>query len=296
MIACFDVGGTAIKHAAVGPDGSLSFQGSFTFEDRADAIFDAIAEQVACMRVEEPVDGIGIAAPGAVDPGGVIGGLSALKSIHGPNWIEELGERCGLPVAIENDANCAALAEAHLGCARDKSDVAFVVIGSGIGGTLLHQGEILRGAHGYAGEFGFALFAQGELGHETYSELAATEALARAVRQAKDDESLTGKDAFDMARAGDDACRGLVDEFYLQNALGIYNLQYIFDPDVAVLGGAVTRQPDFLERLRGGLNRVMSRTDCRYIEPSVQLCSFGPEANLVGAYVNFCLKFGRPLA
>lgn len=293
MIACFDVGGTSIKYAVVDKGGALEHQGSFTFEDKADVIFDAIAAKVEEMRRAFTIEGIGVAAPGAVRPDGVIGGLSALKSIHGPNWLEELGSRCGLPVSIENDANCAALAESHLGCARGLDDVAFVVIGSGIGGTLLHKGEILRGAHGYAGEFGYAIFNQGEAGCQTYSELAATEALSRAIRKAKGDEALTGKDAFELAQGGDEAAQRLVREFYAQNAIGIYNLQYIYDPDAMVLGGAVTRQDDFAERLGEALDAVMEQTGNRYITPRLELCQFGPEANLVGAYVHHCMTYGR---
>ena len=83
------------------------------------------------MKEKYTVCGVAFSAPGAVDVHtGIIGGKSALPCIHGPAWIEVFSERTGVPAAIENDANCAALAEVAYGNAKEYRDVAFVVCGT----------------------------------------------------------------------------------------------------------------------------------------------------------------------
>ena len=99
-----------------------------------------------------------LSLPGAVDSEtGIIGGSSALDYIHGPNIKEELEKRLQVRVEMENDANCAALAEVWKGAASDVNDCCFIVSGTGIGGAVVKNKRIHKGQHLHGGEFGYMI-------------------------------------------------------------------------------------------------------------------------------------------
>ena len=92
-----------------------------------------------------------------IDNTGIIGGSSALPYIHGPNIKKDLEIRTNLRVEMENDANCAALAEVWIGNASDVQDSMFVVSGTGIGGAVIKDKKIHRGVHLHGGEYGYEI-------------------------------------------------------------------------------------------------------------------------------------------
>ena len=132
----FDVGGTDVKYAIISETGDILRKDSYKSPNNLDDFFREIIERI--NNCEEKLSGIALSLPGAVDSvNGTIGGSSALDYIHGPNFKEILKEATDLDVEMENDANCAALAEAWLGVAKDKKDILFIVIGTGVGGAVI---------------------------------------------------------------------------------------------------------------------------------------------------------------
>ena len=102
------------------------------------------------------VDGVAISAPGAVDDKkGIIGGCSAVPYIHDFFIQKELETLFELPVSLENDVNCAALAEVFKGAAKDVDHALFIVIGTGIGGAIIQNRKLHKGRNLFGGEFGF---------------------------------------------------------------------------------------------------------------------------------------------
>ena len=153
MYACIDIGGTSIKVAISDKNGNLVNKGYLNVSEKFDVIIDEIVNWINEERKNYNIHGIAISSPGAVNSKtGVIGGASALPCIHGPNWKEILHNETGLFVSIENDANCAALAEVFSGKAKEFKDILFVVCGTGIGGAIVKDGKIHHGKHLQGGE------------------------------------------------------------------------------------------------------------------------------------------------
>lgn len=154
----FDFGGTAIKYGVLNQKGDILEKGSFvTPKEDLGKIYEEIDK--VYKNTKYKISGLALSLPGAVNSDtGIIAGISAIPCIHGPNIIKDLEDKFSLPVEIENDANCAALAEVWLGEAKDNKDVAFVILGSGIGGALIKDKKLHKGNGLQAGEFGIMYY------------------------------------------------------------------------------------------------------------------------------------------
>ncbi|WP_426350184.1 ROK family protein [Alloiococcus sp. CFN-8] len=290
-----DIGGSSVKTAIVTEDGDILEKGSFkgdknNFENFRASMVNAILK----AKEAHNIVGVAISAPGGVDSdSGVIGGSSALPCIHGPNFKKLFGEELGLKVEIENDANCAALGEVWKGAAKDNQDVLFVVCGTGIGGAVVKNKRIHKGKNLHGGEFGYSILDKevidGELVFKTWSHLGATGALVRKVADAtgEDMDVLDGKEIFRRAAEGDEIAIKAIDDFYLYNALGIFNIQYTYDPEKILIGGAISSRPDFIEKINEKLDLIIGALPLAKVRPRIVKCAFENDANLLGALYNY---------
>ena len=286
QLVCFDVGGTSVKHAVI-EEGKILEKSNFPSQNNVPYLLDNMVKIVQKYQSKYKISGIGLSMPGAVSPTGVIYGFSALPNIHGPNWIEMLKKRLNLPVTIENDANCAALAEVEFGNAAQYKDAIFLVLGSGVGGSIVKNRKIHHGIHLSGGEFGYMVMKMEDGIPITFSDLASTISLVKRVQKLKNNDQLDGIQVFEMAKKNDEICKECVNEFYMNLAIGIYNLQYAFDPEIVLLSGAVSEQEDFLAQISQKLKDLEDKVNGTDILPKLSLCSAGVDANLIGAYANF---------
>lgn len=288
-IFAFDIGGTYTKFALIRDDGSIMKKNKASTPQSLEELLAFIKQKVDSLN--ERVRGIAISSPGAVSDSGIIGGGSAIPYIHGPNIKDLVYEATGLPVHIENDANCAALAEVWRGSARGKKDVAVVVLGTGIGGALIKDGFIHQGAHIHGGEFGYMILNPTDLtgNMRTFSEVASTHSIVKRVAAAKnvDPETLNGEAVFRLADEGDEDCIQSINEFYRMLAIGLYNIQYIYDPEVILLGGGISGREDIVSHLNRELDDIVTQIDVATITPAIRQCHFVADANLVGAAYHF---------
>lgn len=239
------------------------------------------------------IEGIAISSPGAVNQvAGIIEGASAIPYIHHFPIVEELEELFGCPVSIENDANCAALAEFWKGAAKGLKNVIFVVVGSGIGGAVIIDGKIQYGKHLSAGEFGYMLLTD----QHTFSDLGTAVNMAKRYTKRKnlEENAVSGKEVFELAEQGDAIAQNEVDTFYRYLAQGIYNLQYSFDPEKIIIGGGVSSKSDLIPQLTVNLERIARQVETALFGPEnslhipeITLCEFKNDANLIGAVYNF---------
>ena len=143
-IFTIDVGGSSIKNG-IFIDGKVTEFEKIPTPKTLDTFYDSLEQMVSNQG---SLDGVAISSPGAVNKkSGVIEGISAIPYIHDFPILDELSRRLKLPVSIENDANCAALCEATFGAAKDKERVVLLVLGSGVGGSILNNGKVDHGAH-----------------------------------------------------------------------------------------------------------------------------------------------------
>lgn len=282
-----DIGGTYTKSGVIDEAGTI-LEVSKTRTPKSLA---GLMNLVADLHETHPgTEGIAVSCPGAVSENGVIHGTSALSYLHGPNIKQMMAERTGQHIFMENDANCAAYAEVWKGKAKMKQDVLVVVIGTGIGGAIVKDGRVHKGANLHGGEFGYMLIpSDSETGFDTWSDTGATGALIRKVshlKQMKADE-LSGEEIFSLAASGDPVCRREVAAFYRYIALGIYNLQYMYDPEVILIGGGISIRTDLIQQINANMTEILQKLPGSTIKPNIDTCEFLQHANLLGAVYGF---------
>lgn len=289
LYLAMDVGGTSIKYGVIDDEGNVSNQGKIVTPDSLDKMY--VEMEKIYHDLNQEVEGLALSMPGAVDSEvGVIKGSSALDYIHGPNIKEDLQARLNLKVTLENDANCAALAEVWKGAASDVDDCMFIVSGTGIGGAVVKNRLIHRGKHLHGGEFGY-MVALNDIENDEYiswSEAGSTVAVVKAVAKelGVEPETLDGKEIFDHA-SENPVYQKYVNQYFSVLAMGIYNLQYVYDPEKIVIGGAISARDDLLEQLEKHLDKIYTKISHAKIRPQVVKCKFANQANLIGAVYNF---------
>lgn len=282
-ILSFDIGGSSVKYAVIEKTGKILAKGKKTTPQEKEEFFRLIENVAASYRRAYTIEGAGFSFPGAVDDvSGVIGGSSALPYIHDFPIRQELERRLSLPAALENDANCAALGESWLGVGKEHEDLVFLVIGTGIGGAVVKGKRIHHGKHLHGGEFGYMV---SDASHRILSETGSTRVLAERVADAKGlpREEMDGRKAFALADAGDTDALQAVSAMYEALAMAIYNLQYAIDPEIFVLGGAVSERPGFAEEIGKRVDVILKDVGVARIRPVIRPAQFGNDANLLGA-------------
>ena len=288
-ILVFDMGGSAVKYGVWAQD-SLVSKGKFTTPNTWEEM-KAQLQQVRAS-VDEEIEGVAISAPGAVNAQERrIDGISAIPYIHGFDIYSELEAAFGVPVTIENDANCAGMAEFYQGAGKEYQQAAFVVIGTGVGGTLFQNGELVRGAHLYGGEFGLMILDQGK----TFSQLGTAVQMAWRYcdRIGVDRTTITGEEVFQRAEDGDAIAIEEVNKFYTYLAQGLFSFQFAFDPEVIIIGGGVSAKKGLLEEVDQRLKKMLADQALNDFVPLIKLCDYRNDANLVGAAANFQALYPR---
>lgn len=288
----YDIGGSAVKWSVITDLGQILISSKIGISKTLEEFFEELASLVETYKEQFLLEGIAISAPGAVDSvEGSIKSKSAIPYIYGINFKEVLQEKTGLKVEIENDANCAALGECWCGAAKDTKDCAFIVCGTGIGGALVKDKKIHTGIHKHGGEFGYTLVDVNVKTQKylSWSEVGSTFALAKAIAERKgiDPNLFNGLKAFELYEKSDEIAIEEVNRFFRYMAVGIYNIQYTYDPEVILLGGAVCERESFIEEVNKKVEEVVRANVDAKIYPTIRRCKYGNDANKLGALYNF---------
>lgn len=289
----FDIGGTFLKYGVVVEDMTVLETNKVKTPDSLEGLL-RVMEEISQLYKE--VKGVAVSCPGAVSDEGIIKGSSALHYLHGPNIRHLIEDQLNVPIFMENDAHCAGYAEFWKGAAKGKKDVLVMVLGTGIGGAVFKNAELHKGANLHGGEFGYMLLNSNiKDSNDVWSRVASTKALVRVVAERKNIavESLSGEQIFSMAEAGDEACLQALDRFYHLLAVGIYNLQYIYDPEVILLGGGISAREDLIEKIDEKLDEILAAVDLAKVKPKIAACKFKQNANLLGAVYGWLKKFNH---
>lgn len=303
-----DVGGTNLKAGLVGPQHAIIERREI--ETEAARGVDHVLARIAALILElrraaglrgSAVRGIGVGVPGPLD---FARGL-VFNAPNLPGWVnvpvrDRLSAACGAAVQVENDANAAAYGEFVAGAGRDSHDMVFLTLGTGVGGGIVADGRVHRGAFGNAGEVGHVIVQPGgracpcgQLGClERYSSASAIEQRTAEALRAGRDSSLAAQlragreiDAPDVAaaaRAGDALAAEIWDDACRYLALACTTLQHIVNPRVVVLGGGLIRSgPQLLDPVRRHLAALTWKmaADC----PRIELATLGGDAGVIGA-------------
>ena len=283
----FDVGGSSVKYALIDETGKFLQKGNFSTPGDLDSFYEGLKEVRESLPGSEEIAGACFSLPGAVDEvSGVIGGSSAIDYIHGFDIRSELEKVLQLPVSMENDANCAALGEIWVGAGRGHRDAAFLVIGTGVGGALVHDRKIIHGPHLHGGEFGYMVMTPE---YDTLSDVGSTGGLVRRLSKIKDipEDDLDGLKVFKLRDQGDADAERVIDEMYEYLARAIYDIQYIYDPELFLIGGAISDLEDFIPCIEAHLQHILQQVEIAHVTPKLCRCEHGNDANLLGAVFNF---------
>src|SRR5699024_7450958 len=147
----FDFGGTFIKYALVQENAAISSENKVPTPSSLEGLFVLVTDVIYDFESETFIEGIAISCPGTITQRGEIQGSSAIPYLYDIALKDLLEERTAKRVSIENDANCAALAELWKGTANGCHEAAVVVIGTGIGGAIIRNGRLYRGSNLYGG-------------------------------------------------------------------------------------------------------------------------------------------------
>jgi glucokinase len=260
---------------------------------------DALASAAGKWRSEDGrrIVAASIMVPGTVDNcNAVVVQAPNLPALAGFPMKAVLEERFGWPVLLENDANAAAVGEMWMGAARGCRDVVSVTLGTGVGGGVILDGELWRGAHGSAGEIGHSTvdpFSNlkckcGNVGClEMFASATAIvrmtrEELPRFPNSVLHREELTAERVYDAGRAGDELALSIFKRFGVYLGIGLANLINIIDPEIIVIaGGAVNGWDLFACDMRREVNERAVRVTAQKVKIAVAEC--GDNAGLLGA-------------
>ena len=295
-----DLGGTKCLGVAL-DDGVVVAETRVATVKGAQPLVAEILDLVEELEGYGAVEAVGVGAPGLVDRDGVLRFAPNL-SLDGSalDVRSPLEARLGVPVTVDNDATCAAWGERELGAAQGLDDVILVTLGTGIGGGIVTDGSVERGANGFAGEIGHMVVDPngpqcpcGQRG--CWERFASGSGLGRLAREAAharrvprvlelaggDPESVRGEHVTRAAAEGDAEAAELLGRFAWWLALGLANLTNIFDPEAFVLGGGLIRAGEsLLGPTREALRKLLppARPDV-----AVLPASLGERAGAVGA-------------
>ena len=305
-LACgIDVGGTKIAGGVVDGDGNVLEQ--LRVESPAtdvEGIEDAIAGLVARLAAKHPIEAVGIGAAGYIDK-------SRSTVYFAPNlaWRDidlraELEPRVKLPVVVENDANAAAWGEFTYGAGHDVDDLLLITVGTGVGGGLVLDGELYRGAFGVGAEIGHLRVVPGGRlcgcgNYGCFEQYASGTALVRNAREAARAGSLLARTLLDLtggevdridgpiiteaARAGDKFAIEQISELGRWLGEGIASLAAVLDPAVVAIGGGVADADDLLlEPIRSAFAANLTGRGHRPML-EIRKAALGNRAGLIGA-------------
>ena len=280
-IACIDIGGTFVKSGVL-ENGVLSGvkETPTRAENGAAALLDAVA---ALVRGMDGAVRVGVSTAGEVDADtGAIRLSDNIPGYTGLNPKRLLQDALGMPVAVENDVNAAAVGEHAFGAARGQRDFLMASYGTGVGGAVFVGGALYRGSAYSAGEFGGLLthpqdVREGDRGSGTYERYASTSALVARVTQ-KFPELTSGRKIF--ANLGEKGVKTEVDAWIYEVAYGIISLLHAFNPAMIVLGGGIMRE----EYIRQALSRVLApMTKPSFADYALVPARLGNSAGMMGA-------------
>jgi glucokinase len=296
MIGGVDIGGTKIAVGMVDQEGHILAKKECPtdvprgFDDAMQRVAVLLAE---CLeQSESKLRGIGIGCAGPVDSvTGKLGNVNNLAGWKGGNPVDVLTREFGVPVAMENDADAAALGELYWGTGRNKTRFLYVTVGTGIGVSVILDGKVYRGIDGCHPEIGHHILnASGPLCscgvRGCWESLAAGPAMVAWLRENApadyDNRNLSAREICTRAQDSDAWAQRAVEREAYYLGLGLANLITVFAPETIVLGGSVMKSAHlFLDRMR-----EVIRQNCQLVpvdQVQISLASLGADAGLIGA-------------
>jgi glucokinase len=299
-----DAGGTKLLAGALAGDADIQHRvyrlwGGGDQDEVLATMVEAVQEVRAAVGA---VDAAGFGIPSLVETATGVSVSSVHLPLDGVPFRDVMSRRLGMPVYVDNDVNLAALAEQRMGAARGARVMVMLTVGTGIGGAIVLDGRVFRGADGAAGELGHVTIdidgppcqgdcpnrgclevmasgtAIGREGERVARELPAS-ALGRALAQGV---PVTGELVTDLALRGESEAQGVLELIGSRLGVGLAGIVNTFNPEVVVIGGGASRAGDLLlEPAR----RVVAERALRPSRETARIvtAALGEDAGMIGA-------------
>lgn len=282
-----DVGGTDIKYGILDENVRIIDRGSVRTEKAGggERILLQMTKIVERKQVNFPLSGICVSTAGIVDTkeGKILYAGETIPGYTGTEIKRNMEDMFQIPCTVENDVNCAGLAETVSGSAIGCESAICLTVGTGIGGCIILDGEIYHGHGNCAGEIGY-LYMDGS----DFQTLGAVSIMSKKVAEYKkaDPEEWDGVKIFKHAGRGDADCTRAIEEMAETLGKGIASLCYVLNPQIIVLGGGVMEQKEVLKP-------YIERQVRKYLRPvflektDITFAKHGNNAGMLGAFYNF---------
>ncbi|HFI0130463.1 TPA: ROK family protein [Streptococcus suis] len=287
-----DIGGTQIKYGRLDAAGQIleSYKMDTEAHKGGPHILATVKNLVAHFHAQSPLSGVAISSAGMVDPdkGEIFYSGPQIPNYAGTKFKSEIESTFGLPCEIENDVNCAGLAEGISGAGQDCQISLCLTIGTGIGGCLLINKEIYHGSSNAACEVGYLPLAEG-----AFQDIASTTALVQHVADLHGDSvsAWDGYRIFEEAKAGNRKCQAAIHQLTDYLGKGIATICYVTNPEIVILGGGIMAQKEYL-------GPILQESLKRHLLPSLvehtklAFAEHENAAGMLGAFYHFQQKQG----
>lgn len=272
MYLGLDIGGTSIKYGLVNDKGVILEKSKLSTQEKKKSLLEDIYKIVKKYQMNYDIKGIGLSVPGIVQKNGFLLTGGAIQEFYGLDLKRKIEQKTGLYTVVENDANAVAIAEQWMGNAVGKQNYVCLVLGTGVGGGIVINGDIYRGAHGMAGEFGYMVIEDFE-NDESPEEQSLNRKAAVVgglyyrynLEQQKEglevESTINAVEIMKRANRGEGIAVKVMNKFYQDISVGILNLIAVYDPELVLIGGGISANKEFIKELKQNFKQIISRHD-----------------------------------
>jgi predicted NBD/HSP70 family sugar kinase len=286
-----DVGGSSIKYAVIDESLNIIKKGKSESRHLRDP-----EEFVSCLKnlyLENGScpGGIAISYCGELnEKTGYLHSGGSYKYMAGRNLKELMQNACGTTVSVENDGNCAGLAESRYGILKGFNNAAVIVIGTGLGGALILDGKLYHGTHGYAGATSL-LTRNIEVKYTKQSWAFRVAGAAAPGRRYDEEKGLPAQTTdgiafFKAVEENDETAINILKEYSSILANVLFNIHLILDLEAIAIGGGISQQPLLLQYLQQAFDDIYTTQGMPALNiprPDLRVCKYHNDANLIGA-------------
>lgn len=279
-----DIGGTAVKYGIIQENAEILVREEMPTEAYKGGPFILKQAVDIVKRYNEKynISGICISTAGMVDieKGSIFYSAPLIPDYTGTQFKKTMEETFHIPCEVENDVNCAGLAENISGAAKNSSITLCLTVGTGIGGCIIINGEVFHGFSNSACEVGYMHMFDSD-----FQTLGAASILSAKVSEKKK-EKWNGYRIFEEAKKGDKICCQAIDEMSDILGRGIANICYVLNPQIVVLGGGIMAQEEFLKpKIRKALDKYLVSSIAE--KTTLVMAEHKNDAGMLGAFYHF---------
>lgn len=281
-ILCFDIGGTQIKSMIKNENEEIELLNiKSRAKDGALLVKDDIFASIHQLKEKYEIHGIAISTAGMVDPKTqtIAYANDNFKDYIGFDWKKLIEDEFKLNAVVENDVKSAALGEYYYGAGKGYDSMFALTVGTGIGGALIIDGQIYRGASGQAGEIGYL-----PMKDNIFEKISSTTALINRAKDLYPEKNYSnGIEIFEAIDKNEPEAIELIDNMTENLARGIANIILIVSPSIILIGGGISEQKDkFLDPIRQKVKNFLPENVCN--STTITNTNLGNKSGLYGAY------------